>query len=79
MNFARINKLEKLLNNKGIDKVPKGWFTSSQYAEHKNICQRQASRIISNLIKKYPNKVEQKKFKIKVGQTGFPVIHYKFL
>jgi Fic family protein len=75
MNSAKLRKLEDIIQNKGVVKPPKGYFTRADLAREWGISEQHGNR----KLKKYLDSklVEMKYFKVRSGQVVRPIPHYR--
>jgi hypothetical protein len=72
---AELKRLLAMTRNHGVDEVPEGWWTVSDFAAANSISNQRAREVIPLLA----NKLETRKFRIQNGDRkgAYPVVHYR--
>lgn len=75
MNKTKLEKLERMLHNKSIEKPEKDFYTARQLCKMWNVDERTASTRIKRCIE--AGLIEIKNFKVKSGMVTRPIPHYR--
>lgn len=75
MNSLKLKKLEYIIQNKGVVKPPKGYFTRADLANAWQISEQQANRKLKKYVES--DLVDVKYFKVRSGMVIRPIPHYR--
>lgn len=64
-----------ILRHDDVEEVPKGWYTSAQWAKKWEISQQRAIVYIRRALTK--GLMEHRKFRVPLGNRAYPVHHYR--
>jgi hypothetical protein len=76
MNINKLKKIEELINNCEVEKIPNGWYSRQQIAKALNRSQCRADEIICKMLKRKLIKRKEFKIRTKAGVRLSPFFNF---